>query len=155
VRSTRAFDLFTVQECDIDSDVLVVMKQSSMHYVHIPLGRITELLSSGPRDPHTLVLRGRIQWLTPIEQWRFFPEEPTTQEQRSLGFAKRSGDNDMRARTVSALILSKGAQVGFLNQDRLAGYLSDNGEVIYDADGLYFRKEDRPYPQLLVMKRRQ
>ena len=117
-----------------------------MQHVHIPLSRIVEVLSSTPPDVQTLVARGRIQWLTPLEEWKFFPEEPTTQEERTLGFPKQSSDRDTRAATVAGLMTSKGAHVGFINQNRLAEYLSNSGEIIYDADDLYFKKEDFPHP---------
>jgi hypothetical protein len=61
-----------------------------------------------------------------------------TQEERTLGFAKQSSDYDDRARTVGGLMTSKGAHVGFINQNKLAEYLSKGGEIIYDSDGLYF-----------------
>jgi hypothetical protein len=154
VPATRGFDRFSVQECNITSGSLVVKKQSSMQSIHIPLSRVTEAFSGAtPADPHTLVLRGRLQWLTPEERWEFFPEEPTTQEERTLGFAKQSSDYDDRARTVGGLMTSKGAHVGFINQNRLAEYLGKGGEIIYDSDGLYFKKDDLPYPQVLVMNR--
>ena len=106
------------------------------------------------QTPKRLSSRGRLQWLTPEERWVFFPEEPTTQEERTLGFAKQSSDYDDRARTVGALMTSKGAHVGFINQNKLAEYVSKGGEIIYDSDGLYFKKNDLPYPQVLVMNRR-
>lgn len=154
VPSTRSFDRFNVQECDVTSGSLVVKKQSSMQDIHIPLSRIVELFPGAPQDPHTLGIRGKLQWLTPEESWKFFPDEPTTQEERTLGFSKQSSDYDTRATTVGALMTSKGAHVGFINTNRLAEYLSNGGEIIYDSDGLYFKKENLPYPQILVMNRR-
>jgi hypothetical protein len=155
IPASRSFDRFNVEECNVTSGSLVVKKQSSMQSIHIPLSRVTEAFSGAtPADPHTLVLRGRLQWLTPEERWGFFPEEPTTQEERTLGFAKQSSDYDDRARTVGGLMTSKGAHVGFINQNRLAEYLSKGGEIIYDSDGQYFKKDDLPYPQFLVMNRR-
>jgi hypothetical protein len=66
------------------------------------------------------------------------------------GIAKNSGDYDPRVVEIATQVRSKGHEVGWANENRVNTTYGSEREIIYDADGRYFRKPDRPYDQILV-----
>ena len=66
--------LFQVHEAD-DQRILV-QKLSSSQRVGIPVGRVSEVLWADVNDPPILMLKGRLQWITIPNEWKFFSEPP-------------------------------------------------------------------------------
>jgi hypothetical protein len=114
---------------------------------------VIRIVPQGPAPQSvTLVIDGRLQWLEPKEEWEYRPEIPRTDEERTIGFSKISSLNDGRVRELTGLFANR-KQLGWVGLPRLPHLLSQGWEVFYDDDGYYFRAADRPYDQVLVVKR--
>jgi len=130
---------------------LVLKKPGSWHdSVPIPLSRLKEPLFSGANEPVTLVLDGRLQWLSVPRSWKVFPEAPTTTQERLIGFSKFSSANDPRVQEIQAALTRHGIRVGFVREDRLGEVFGQGKQVVYDDDGFYFRWQGRDTAQILV-----
>jgi hypothetical protein len=108
--------------------------------------QISDVRYVGPGRAEVLQLDGHLQWLTLAEEWAYFPERSND----NWGISKNSGDNDTRVAEIAAQVRSKGHQVGWANENRVNTTYGSEREIIYDSDGRYFRKPDRPYNQILV-----
>jgi len=79
---------FQVRE--LNANTVVLEKSSSNHLIEIPSSRITEILTT-PREAPTLMLNGRVQWITMQKEWKFVPDPPPTAEDGFLGCARIVG----------------------------------------------------------------
>jgi predicted nucleotidyltransferase len=139
-------DEFQIVETDSERNAAVLRKASSSQQVYVPISQISDVRYVGTGRAEILQLDGRLQWLTLAEEWAYFPETPND----SWGISKNSGDNDTRVAEIAAQVRSKGHQVGWANENRVNTTYGSEREIIYDSDGRYFRKPDRPYNQILV-----
>jgi hypothetical protein len=130
---------------------LVLKKPGSWHdSIPIPLSRLKEPLFSGANEPVTLVLDGRLQWLSVPRSWKVFPEAPTTEHERLIGFSKFSSANDPRIHEIQAALTRHGIRVGFVRENRLGEVFGQGKQVVYDDDGFCFRWQGRDTAQILV-----
>jgi hypothetical protein len=140
------FDEFEIVESDSARNAVVLRKVSSSQQVYVPISGISDVRYTGPGRSQVLQLDGRLQWLTLTEEWVYFPETPND----NWGISKNSGDNDDRVAEIAAQVRSRGNQIGWANENRVNTTYGSDREIIYDSDGRYFRKPDRPYDQILV-----
>lgn len=140
------FDEFQVVEIDSEKDAVVLRKSSSSQTVYLPISRVMGFFETGPSQPAVLQLDGRLQWLTLSQSWEYFPEKTDS----DWGVAKRSADNDPKVKEMAAQFRLKGHDIGWANENTVSTTHGAEREIIYDSDGRYFRKADRPYDQILV-----
>lgn len=108
----------------------------------IPVQRIKEFLhSAGYR---TLILDGRLQWITRNKTWQFFPEAPETE----YGVPKTA--QDARVQAIKKGLEEEGLQVFLSQGDRLAIYLSKSWQIVYDDDGRYVSAGDQHSKMILI-----
>ena len=137
---------FKIIGIDRGKDVLITEKLSSQERVYLPSSQIDVVLHTGPDALDLIQLKGRLQWMTLAERWEARPEKPDS----GWGIAKRSGDTDPRVAEIQRELHAKGYRVGWANEDRVSTVHGAEREIIYDSDGCYFRKRDRPFDQILV-----
>jgi hypothetical protein len=149
IPASRGSDRFRVVEASEES--VRLQKESSSQFIDIPTQRISEVLVTSKADPVTLQLNGRLQWLEPSQQWRFFTDAPQTRLEKRHGLSKASSFSDSRVGAVSSLIASRGGRAGFGREDEFAGLLDSGWEIVYDDDGYYFRAAGRDTDQILLV----
>jgi hypothetical protein len=130
------YDLFTVRS--VQSDAVTLHKQSNMEDVTVPLPRVAELLSTGDDEAPTLVVNGRLQWLTLRQRWRFFREGPDPSDTLRLGVGRETARDDPFVVGLGPLLAPKGQRVTWSEVRYLAGRMaSRTHEVFYDEEGKY------------------
>jgi hypothetical protein len=142
-------DSFVVVEAN--AQTVTLCKTGSNETVHIPAGRIVEILQSNPNLPKTLVLNGRLQHVTEKWQWLFFEDKPDTKSE--LGFVKQSNLQDpvvlaLTDRLKGRFEFQWGA-VDEISIHRQNGYV-----VFYDEEGYCFVAPDRYRDAILLAKRK-
>ena len=149
-RQYPSYQQFTFQLVSREEDVFTFQRRSSVTLVP---QLIKSIVFQGPSSqPVSLILDGRLQWLEPSEEWEYRPETPHTDEERILGFSKLSSLHDPRIRELAALFAGR-KELAWAWIPRLPQLLSQGWEIVYDNDGFYFRASDRPYDQVLILKR--
>src|SRR4029077_5621542 len=103
--------------------------------------RILEVLFYGDNQKPILVLDGRLQWVSRIQRWRFFPERPEADS--PLGFSKPSPLQDPRATELVAELRTMGYEPGWADDVEVPSKQSPCYQVVYDNDGRYFRTAAR------------
>jgi hypothetical protein len=141
--------LFQIEH--FDERNLTVHLHSTRESIDIPVGRVVEVLYSGDREPPILVLKGRIQWITTIQRWRFRPEE--TDADSHLGIHKDTTIDDPRAREITERLRRQNFEPGWTYENEVPGKINANYQPVYDEDGRYFRVLDRPHNLVLIVKR--
>jgi len=129
------YDLFAVAE--VEPATVTLKKQSSGHSVPIPAPRIAEVLVSGTHEPATVLLDGRLQWLTIRQEWKFLPERPDPADGLRLGFSNNSPMQGPNVQALSAQLAERGRRVSWSRKDKLPERLQAGYEVFYDSDGRY------------------
>jgi hypothetical protein len=137
VPSSRETDEFQVDAAT--EKTVSLRKLSSGHYIELPMQRVKEVLVADASMAPTLVLNGRLQWIGVDASWRFFPDLPGTDRERSLGFEKRSSINDPRVRELQQRLEPRGMRFHFSHETDVPSLLSRRWEVFFDSDGRLFR----------------
>ncbi len=137
---------FQVQE--VNSDSVLVEKLSSGHRIHIPIGRVAEVLVLAPGEPPVVQLDGRLQWLTISDSWKFFDLKPDPAS--PYGFHKPSHLQDVCAFDIGEALKKRGGRMGWRLERDLPGSLVRGVEIVYDDDGKYFRTPGRPSDLIYV-----
>ena len=155
LRITPAIPRFAEQDAfhidKFDERTTALAKHSTNETIDIPTTRIVEVLFYGDNQKPILVLDGRLQWVSRIERWRFFPEKPEADS--PLGFAKPSTLQDPRATELVAELRTRGYEPGWATEVEVPSKQSPGYQVVYDDDGRYFRIADRPHGLVLIAKR--
>lgn len=136
---------------DLNQKTVNVNLHSSRESIAIPVSRISEVLSFGEGQTPVLPLDGRLQWVTTIQRWRFFPEK--YDRASPLGLYKPSTLNDKRAEELCNQFRAKGFEPGWTYESEAPSKLGANYQPVYDDDGLYFRIADRPDNLVLIIHR--
>ena len=140
---------YYVQE--MNQKTAVVVKHSTSESLDIPTARISEILSYGENEKPTLLLDGRLQYLSTIERWRFFPERPDPAS--PLGFSRPSTLQDPRAMEVAAQLRTKGYEPGWADELEVPSKQNSDYQVVYDEDGCCFRIADPVRSLILIVQR--
>jgi len=115
----------------VDSGVVTLEKDSNRQNLTVPAQRIEDVLAGGPLDSPTLLLNGRLQWITVPEVWRFFPEKPLPGDAAGLGFGKE------RARNDPGLPPQMAARCGWSLPENIPARLAQGCAIFYDEDGKF------------------
>jgi pyrimidine deaminase RibD-like protein len=134
------YPLFQVH--DADDKRILVQKLSSSQRVAIPASRVTEILWADVNDPPTLMLNGRLQWITIPNEWKFFPELPPSSDDGHLGYARSVGSlQDPYAMNVGVQLQQKSYKAHWFRRENLpiCGGASDGRgwQLFYGDDGRY------------------
>jgi hypothetical protein len=136
VPATTQYKNFHVKS--VESGIVTLEKDSTRQTLTVPAQRVEDVMHAEPPELPTVLLNGRLQWITIPEVWRFFPEKPIPSDLSELGFGKeRPRDNP-----------GVPIQCGWVLQTRLAARLGEGYEVFYDEDGKYIRSAG----QVLVIR---
>src|ERR1039458_32960 len=116
---------------NVESGVVTFEKDSNRQSLNVPAQRIEALLGAAPQELPTVLLDGRLQWITLPEVWRFFPEQPVPTDSSGLGFGKERPRNDpgLPPQLQSLCAWSLPANI--------AARLREGYSVFYDEDGKY------------------
>ena len=115
----------------VDSGVVTLEKDSNRQTLTVPAQRIEDVLAGGSGEVPTLLLNGRLQWITVPEVWRFFPEKPLPGDAAGLGFAKERARNDPGVPPQIAPCC------GWSLPGNIPARLAEGRVVFYDEDGKY------------------
>ncbi len=115
----------------VESGVVTLEKDSNRQTLTVPAQRIEDLLAGGTNEAPTLILNGRLQWITAPEVWRFFPERPLPGDTAGLGFGKE------RARSDPGVLPQIAARCGWSLPGNIPARLAEGRSVFYDEDGKY------------------
>jgi len=116
---------------NVESGVVTFEKDSNRQSFTVPAQRIEDLLGAAPQEPPTVLLDGRLQWITLPEVWRFFPEKPTPNDTFGLGFGKE------RPRSDPGLPPQLQSLCAWSLPANIAARLREGYAVFYDEDGKY------------------
>lgn len=141
---------FHVQEMNQKS--VVVVKHTTNESLDIPTARISEILSYGDNEKPTLILDGRVQYVSTIQRWRFFPETPDPAS--PLGFSKPSTLQDPRAMELVTELRKRGYEPGWADELEVPSKQNPEYQVVYDEDGCCFRIADPIRSLILIAQRR-
>src|SRR5260370_26331887 len=70
------------------TETYVKFLKGGFAFVSIPAERIEEILETAKHEPPTVCLAGRLQFLTPHQNWYFFPEAPPLSDPLSIGLGR-------------------------------------------------------------------
>jgi hypothetical protein len=117
----------------VDCGIVTLEKDSNRQTLTVPAQRIEDVLAGGHDEAPTLLLNGRLQWITIPEVWRFFPEKPLPGDAFGLGFGKERPRSDpgVPEQIKNRCVWSHSSNVATWSHEGLA--------VFYDEDGKYFR----------------
>jgi schlafen family protein len=118
---------------------LSLRKLSSGHYIELPISRVNEVLALGGSVPPTIVLNGRLQWIGVDASWHFFSDAPSTEREKNLGFEKMSSLGDPRVRALQRQLEPNGIRFHFSHERDVPAREGTGWEVLFDADGRFFR----------------
>ena len=121
--------------CEATSETVRLEKHGTGHSVAIPKSRVADLLVTGDDEPPTLILEGRLQWITLQEKWRFFPEKPPTDDPYRLGVRRASRLRGTRADAISDLLKNGGWEPAWKRTENIDEFVARGGEVYYNDDG--------------------
>jgi hypothetical protein len=113
----------------VEPRIATFEKDSNRQTLTVSAQRIDDILDAGPNEPPTVRLKGRLQWITLPQVWKFFPEPPPVNDPGGLGFGKE------RPRDDPGVPLPVQSRCVWSNLARIATRLSDGYEVFYDEDG--------------------
>jgi hypothetical protein len=140
---------FHVENLDLSQNTVNVKLHATCESIPIPIPRISETLNYG--EMPVIMLNGRLQWVTTIQRWRFFPEGIDKAD--FLGLAKPSTQQDKHANEVANALRRWQFVPGWAHAKDVPGQISAAYQPVYDNDGKYFRAPDRPYDQILIVQR--
>jgi hypothetical protein len=129
---TVAYDSFRI--LSVDPDIITLRKESSHQAVTLPASRIEDILPAAPNESPILLLRGRLQWITIPEVWRFFPEAPRSDDHMGLGFPKEHPFQDPE---LPKALNSHGYAGRWSNAENVAKRLMEGQQPFYGEDGKY------------------
>lgn len=135
----------------LDQKTLTVHLHSTRESIDIPASRVSEILTYGDSEPPVLLLDGRLQWVTTIQRWRFFPEKPELTA--PLGLHKLSRLDDKRAQELSNAFRDRGWNPGWTYEGDVPSKINAAYQLFYDDDGRYFKIPDHPDNLVLIVKR--
>ena len=129
-------DLFAVT--GVVSGAVTLNKQSTLQDVTVPLPRVTEILSVGHDEPPTLVVNGRLQWLTLRGRWWFFRESPDPSDLLRLGVGRETARDAPLVVGLGPLLAPKRQRVCWSDLRNVANRLANRThKVFYDEEGRY------------------
>ena len=137
------YNSFRVSE--VTATAVTFGKGSNGQSVSVPVQRIAEVLEVGSADIPTVLLGGRLQWLTLPGIWSFFTEKPADNDPLGFGFAKPVPNapevvRRLNGRPYSLFMLREAA---LLHADGWTLFYDDDGRpVTYGAGYLYVRSGD-------------
>jgi hypothetical protein len=127
----------TVPMCRNNSFTVEEVTQTSVRFqlggfanVEVPVERIAEVLETGARDLPTIHVSGRLQFVTPMQNWVFFPEPPTNSD--LLGFGRLAPRESPLSQDALNLMAGNPRLIRWSNRENLA-----DREIFYDLDGRY------------------
>jgi pyrimidine deaminase RibD-like protein len=134
------YPIFQVHE--LDDKRVIVKKLSSSQTVGIPVSRVTEILWGDVSEPPTLMLNGRLQWITIPNEWKFFPETPPSSDEAHLGHARSIGSlQDPYATNIGVQLQQRSYKAHWFRKENLpvCGGASDGRgwQLFYGEDGRY------------------
>ena len=135
----------------VDSDRALIQKHSGDAPLSIASSAVAHLQFSADHTPSTVVLRGRMQWITASEQWAVLPEQPPSDSE--LGLEKLANPDDPQVIHFVNQLRQRGYSPWWVPKDSLQELLAQGAEVIYDKDGRYFRARDQHSEWILLGKR--
>jgi hypothetical protein len=121
------YDSFWIKS--VQPGVITLEKGSNRQTLTVPAQRIEDLLIAGQSESPTLLLNGRLQWITLPAVWRFFPERPASNDPGGVGFGKET------ARNNPGVPSPLDTRCVWTNSGNIATRLHDGYEVFYDEDG--------------------
>ena len=116
---------------NVESGVVTFEKDSNRQSLTVPSQRIQDVLGAAPNESPTVLLGGRLQWITLPEVWRFFPEKPAPNDTAGLGFRKD------RHRSDPGVPPQLQCRCAWSLPANIAARLQDGYSVFYDKDGKY------------------
>ncbi|HNY42567.1 MAG TPA: DUF4062 domain-containing protein [Bryobacteraceae bacterium] len=121
---------FRIEE--VTATAVKLYKLSNSQEVTIPAPRIEDVLDNGADAEPTIVLNGRLQYLTLPRVWRFFPEKPPEDDQLGIGFGAMQPleDRDLDPRIGDCGFVRAFAMRAELPYKRQRGF-----EVFFDDQG--------------------
>lgn len=126
----------------VEAGVVMLEKDSNHQSLTVPVQRIEDVLGGGPDELPTLLLNGRLQWITVPEVWRFFPEKPSSGDVTGLGFGKE------RARKDPGVPPGIAQRVSWTLHRNLHERLAEGRAIFYDEDGKYITSDG----QVLIVR---
>jgi hypothetical protein len=79
------YNSFTVEEV---TPTTVRFQKGGLADVSVPAERIEDVLETGEHELATVQINGRLQWLTPHQNWYFRPERPPASDPLGIGLGK-------------------------------------------------------------------
>lgn len=109
---------------------------------------VAEVRSDRGSRPITLVLKGRLQWITATRQWIVLPEQPPADSEH--GFHKVASSSDDRVVEFIEQLRQLGYSPWWVPVDSVREFLSQGGEIVYDSDGRYLRTREQRSEWILL-----
>jgi hypothetical protein len=110
------FNSFRVTK--VDSASVAFEKDSNRETITIPIQRVEDVLDVGDSAPPTVLLNGRLQWLSLLQSWRFLPDKPAADDLAGIGLGKNHPQDDA---TLGSLLASHGYHCGWSSAANLGG----------------------------------
>jgi hypothetical protein len=135
----------------IDFERAVIQKLASDAPMSIASSAVALLHLSSDHNPSTVILKGRMQWITTSEQWALLPEQPPLDSE--FGFDKLANPDDPQVIHFVNQLRHRGYSPWWVPKDSAHEFLAQGGEIIYDKDGRYFKARDQRSEWILLGKR--
>jgi hypothetical protein len=136
IPATTQYKTFRVKS--VESGIVTLEKDSNRQTLTVPAQRVEDVMHAEPPELPTVLLNGRLQWITPPEVWHFFPEKPPSHDESGLGFGKERSRADPGVQVPCVWKL----------QTNIAARLAEGYSVFYDEDGKYICSDG----QVLLVK---
>lgn len=119
-----------------------VQKLDSNHHILISVSKIKDVIRN-INQPTTIQIEGRIQLVSILRSWRYFPENPIDE----FGISKTGTD---MAR-ISEELRKRGIESRYCSLRELGSKMSEMWQIFYDVDGRYIRRPDKSSDQIFCI----
>lgn len=132
----------------VEDSCVVLRQRLADPPLSIAAAAVAEVRSARERHPATLVLKGRLQWITATRQWTVLPERPA--EDAEHGLHKLTSSSDDRVIGFIEQLRQQGYSAWWVPVESVREFLSQGGEIVYDSDGCYLRTRDQRSEWILL-----